>query len=140
MKNKFRTTAALIAASFFIIKILVASDAVLAASKDFQSVAQGLVGLPYDEARPIVLENSWQPFENPAPGDLFFVARAMFEEGYLEVGACSPVGDAPCKFYFHGPAGRYLEVMTSGEIPHVTQAKVLTAEEFDEIRALMWGE
>jgi hypothetical protein len=30
--------------------------------------------------------------------------------------------------------------MTTGEIPHVAQAKVLTAEEFDEIRALMWGE
>jgi hypothetical protein len=140
LKNKFCNTAALIVASLFIIKILVASDAALAASKDLQSLAQSLVGLPYDEARPIVLKNSWQPFENPAADDLFFVARAMFEEGYVEVGVCSPVGDAPCKFYFHEPAGRYLEVMTTGEIPHVAQAKVLTAEEFDEIRALMWGE
>jgi hypothetical protein len=132
--------AALIVASVFIFKILVAGDAVSAASKDLQSSAHGLIGLPYDKARPRVLKNSWQPFENPAANDLAFVARAMYDEGYVEVGACSPVGDAPCKFYFHEPAGRYLEVLTTGEIPHVAQANILTAEEFDEIRALLWGE
>lgn len=140
MNKKQWNAAALGVAAVLVIKTLIAGGAVLAASENFQTSAHELIGLPYDEARSIILKNSWQPFENPVADDLAFVARGMYEDGYVEVANCSPVGDAPCKFYFQEPTGRYLEVQTSGEIPHVKQVKVLAAGEFEEMRMLMWGE
>ncbi|TYC69138.1 hypothetical protein FMN63_10940 [Stappia sp. BW2] len=127
-------------AAVLVTKTLIAGDAVLAASEEFQSSAHELIGLPYDQARSIILTNGWQPFENPVADDLAFVARGLYEDGYVEVATCSPVGEAPCKLYFQEPAGRYLEVMTIGEFPHVAQVNILSAGEFEQMRMLLWGE
>ncbi|MBN9673291.1 hypothetical protein [Roseibium aggregatum] len=84
--------------------------------------------MPYSQARPVVLQAGWQPVQNPVPDDLAFFSRAIYEQGYVEVAMCSPVGETPCIFYFKNAQGQYLKVQTLLEVPHVASVSVLKNE------------
>ncbi len=103
-----------------------------AASTPVEGLAQEVTDLSYGQARSIILDRGWKPLVHPEPGNLQFVARTMYEQGYVEVNVCSPVADAPCIFYFTNAGGRYLKVSTNGEVPYVAKVTVLKAEEFSD--------
>lgn len=89
-----------------------------------------ILNTPYDKARQVIINNGWISVENAAPDELVFVAREMYDKGYVEVDMCSPVGETPCNFYFKNGNEGYLKVMTKGEIPHVVSVEVLDTAAF----------
>jgi len=134
MSRRYRISGA------FLVLLPLMSLMAFAADKQHEALAQHLTHMSYSEARPAILDRGWAPFENPVPDDLAFVARDMYDQGYVEVGLCSPVADAPCQFYFSNANRQYLKVLTTGEAPHIARVEVLDAEAFAEIRSVIWGE
>ena len=63
--------------------------------------ALGLVeGMPYIEARTILIQQDWIPLEQPEPGP-YGVEREMYDLGVREVSACSGTGVGYCAFSFY---------------------------------------
>lgn len=79
-----------------------------------------IAGLPYDEARNLLIEAGWQPRMNhwshgsdpnlQAGNGLHF-----WKKGYWEITNASPTGLAHCIFSFGDVYGNILTVMTAGE-------------------------
>ncbi|WP_025030974.1 DUF6636 domain-containing protein [Nitratireductor aquibiodomus] len=84
-----------------------------------------VMNMPYGKARSVLQEQGWWPLENLNPGNLVYFTREIFDQGYIEVDTCSPVGDTPCKFYFYNDDDQYLEVATRGENPLVAGTEIL---------------
>ncbi len=111
-------------------------------SKDFGSVgpkqggvlAPEVMNKPYAAARSVIMDQGWWPLDNFDPGNLVFVARDLYDQGYIEVDTCSPVGDAPCKFYFY-KGDQYLEISTRGEHPLVAGIEILDVRAVEARRA-----
>lgn len=79
-----------------------------------------IYGLPYDEARELLIEEGWIPAKNPwshgGSVDVKWGNGPIFwERGYWELEACSGTGIAPCLFRFFDPSRRVLVVTTEGE-------------------------
>ncbi len=68
-------------------------------------------GMPYPEARKLILQQGWQPNPLGDPADLADrTVKALFNSGYIEVKACSGTGLGPCRFEFTNAAGDLLMV------------------------------
>lgn len=57
-------------------------------------------GMPYIEARTILIQQGWIPLEQPEPGP-YGVERQMYDLGVREVTACSGTGVGYCAFSFY---------------------------------------
>ncbi len=84
-----------------------------------------VMNMPYGKARSVLREHGWWPLDNAEPGNLVYFTREIYDQGYIEVGTCSPVGETPCKFYFYNDDRQYLEVSTRGENPLVAGTEVM---------------
>ena len=63
--------------------------------------ATGLTeGMPYIEARTILIQQGWTPLEQPEPGS-YGVEREMYDLGVREVSACSGTGVGYCSFILY---------------------------------------
>jgi len=98
--------------------------AAASSSRDGVSVPQ-VMNMPYGKARSVLREHGWWPLDNAEPGNLVSFTREIYDQGYIEVSTCSPVGDTPCKFYFYNDHGQYLEVSTRGENPLVAGTEIM---------------
>jgi hypothetical protein len=68
-------------------------------------------GMPYPEARKLILQQGWQPNSLGDPADLADrTVKTLFNSGYTEVKACSGTGLGPCRFEFTNAAGDLLMV------------------------------
>ena len=101
-----------------------------ASSKQDDGSVPDVMNMPYGKARSVLQEHGWWPLDNAEPGNLVYFTREMYDQGYIEVGTCSPVGDAPCKFYFYNDDRQYLEISTRGESP------LVAGTEFMDVRAV----
>jgi predicted O-methyltransferase YrrM len=74
-------------------------------------------GMPYDEARKILVDAGWQPFKFPAQTsqEQGCSIRAEICSKYIETEACSGTGLGYCSFLFADATGKYLRVVTIGE-------------------------
>ena len=88
---------------------------------------QHLEGMPYGQARQLILDSGWEAMGNTEPDELMFSTADMYDQGYVEVDICSPVADSPCMFDFKNEEGQFLRVFTSGEDPHVRSVDVQDA-------------
>lgn len=71
-------------------------------------------GMPYSEAREILIQQGWQPNLEGEPADLADAAvRRLFELGYEEIKSCSGTGEAPCRYEFVNDRGELLVVVTT---------------------------
>ena len=108
----------------FLAATLTASSA-LASESDLSS-SLDILNSPYDQAREVILDQGWQPVENPEGDNLMFATGDMYEEGFIEVDNCVPSGTAPCDFYFEKD-GQYLKVSTNNEAPTVVDHEIKPA-------------
>ena len=60
------------------------------------------IGMPYAEARELILQQGWVPQEGPEPGP-YGGERVLYEAGFTEVESCSGTGLGSCLFYFSRP-------------------------------------
>lgn len=96
-----------------------------ASSKQDDGSVPDVMNMPYGKARSVLQEHGWWPLDNAEPGNLVYFTREIYDQGYIEVGTCSPVGETPCKFYFYNDDRQYLEVSTRGENPLVAGTEVM---------------
>lgn len=118
-----------LAASLFVFSAAVPSLSYAGSeTANAEALTAKISDMPYTQARPVVLQAGWQPVQNPLPDDLAFFSRAIYEQGYVEVAMCSPVGETPCIFFFKNAQGQYLKVQTLLEVPHIASVSVLKNE------------
>lgn len=68
-------------------------------------------GMPYKEARKILIQQGWQPHLLGEPPNLNdTTVKELFNLGYEEVKDCSGTGLGPCRFEFTNAAGELLVV------------------------------
>lgn len=68
-------------------------------------------GMPYQEARKLLIQQGWQPNLLGEPPDVRDPAvKELFDFGYYEVKSCSGTGLGPCRFEFTNQAGELLVV------------------------------
>ena len=93
----------------------------LAAGDDGDNERQSLgdlrQGMPYSEAREIILDAGWQATVVPLQAREFAGLResAMVGRGWHELQSCAGSGLAPCRFEFGDIEGQTLVVITLGE-------------------------
>lgn len=78
-----------------------------------------ILNIPYHEARKIILQNGWKPYEREDRNydTMGFHAEDLIKNfGYIEVDACSGTGMGYCTFYFKNKHDVYLRVTTK-EMP-----------------------
>ncbi|MEL7505390.1 MAG: hypothetical protein AAFN18_23315 [Cyanobacteria bacterium J06554_6] len=72
------------------------------------------VGMQYDDARAILMQQGWVPGESPEPGP-YGIEREAYDAGFTEVVSCSATGLGPCRFEFgHATENKVLAVITTG--------------------------
>jgi len=82
-------------------------------------------GMPYGEARTVLLDKGWQPaYPHPTSGPLRpsdavgtgdkILSRIFHEEGLHEVESCSTTGFGFCKFLFGSGTGKTIAIITVG--------------------------
>jgi hypothetical protein len=77
--------------------------------------------MPYAEARRMLLDAGWRPMSNARPEMLESGAKALFQDGAVEVQSCAENGVVPCKFGWIRPGNpRALMVFTEGARPQVS--------------------
>ena len=71
-------------------------------------------GIPYKEARQILIQKGWQPNLQDTPRNLRdrFV-KELFDLGYEEIKDCSGTGEGPCRFEFINKKGEVLVVVAT---------------------------
>jgi len=80
-----------------------------------------LKGMPYLEAREILISEGWIPYisgsEHLEEDDsrLFGNGRDLWEQGVQEIDACSGTGLGHCVMYFQNSKANKLKVITIGE-------------------------
>jgi hypothetical protein len=71
-------------------------------------------GMPYKEARRLLLQQGWQPNLQGDPPNLRSLAvRGLYDLGYVEIEDCSGTGEGPCRFQFINDNGDLLFVVTT---------------------------
>jgi hypothetical protein len=71
-------------------------------------------GMTYEEARQIILGQSWKPNPNVETNLRSPVVKAIFDRGYIEINDCAGTGEAPCRYEFVNRDGDLLYVVTAG--------------------------
>lgn len=79
-----------------------------------------IMGLPYPEARNLIVAEGWRPrithLEGPDGAEREWLsARYFLEKGYVEVQLCSGTSLDNCLFNFIRTTGECLQAATSGE-------------------------
>lgn len=70
-------------------------------------------GIPYKEARQLLLQQGWRPNLQGEPPNLRSLAvRGLYDLGYVEIEDCSGTGEGPCRFRFINDNGDLLFVVT----------------------------
>jgi hypothetical protein len=76
--------------------------------------------MPYAQARRMLLDAGWRPMSNARLEMLEMGAKALFQDGAVEVQSCADNGLAQCKFGWTRPGDtRALMVFTEGVRPQV---------------------
>ncbi len=75
-----------------------------------------IVGMPYQEAREVILSKGWLPVHaNRAEEDIDYrLPHFYYDAGYIEVIDCSGTGMGYCAFQFQNGKGNYLHITTKG--------------------------
>ncbi len=71
-------------------------------------------GMPYKEARQILIKQGWKPNFGGKPNLKDRSVKELFDLGYQEIKDCSGTGYAPCRFEFINQKGEVLVVVTAG--------------------------
>jgi len=71
-------------------------------------------GLPYHEARKLLISSGWMPVPKVGRSEAPPTESYFIQKGFTEVNSCSG-GAAFCDFYFKGPDGQSLKVVSAGE-------------------------
>lgn len=98
-----------------------------------------ILNMPYHEARIVILENGWEPYENGNRNyDVIgFHAEDLIRNfGYVEVDDCSGTGMGYCTFYFKNKYNVYLRVTTK-ETPFPGYDSNI--EDFDDMAVFSYG-
>lgn len=71
-------------------------------------------GMPYSEARQLLLQQGWRPNLQGEPPNLRSLAvRELYNLGYVEVEDCAGTGEGPCRFQFINNNEDQLVVVTT---------------------------
>lgn len=78
--------------------------------------------LPYDIARPKLLNVGWIPIKTRWQniGQYEFRVWPLWHHGFEEISSCAGSGRGECRFEFHNGSGTRLIVVSFGEIPNET--------------------
>lgn len=86
-------------------------------------------GMPYGEARSLLLDNGWEPIVDLTADTTYDASlRSMHEMGYLEAESCAGTGLGFCNMAFAGKDGVILGITltTSSAVPNVWEWGVST--------------
>lgn len=92
------------------------------ANSDLRTAADGFLPsiseLPYDAARPKLIEAGWIPNKVrwQALPEVDYRVWPLWTHGFEEIQACAGTGRGECLFEFHNGAGTKLTVVTYGEV------------------------
>ncbi|MGB3493911.1 MAG: PASTA domain-containing protein [Elainellaceae cyanobacterium] len=81
-------------------------------------------GMPYDQARQMILEAGWRPIEvnRASRGELLgFDTYVIDDLGYTEMTGCAATGLVPCTFEYEGDGNTKLVVISTGQILHLDE-------------------
>lgn len=71
-------------------------------------------GMPYKQARQLLLRQGWQPNLQSEPPNLRSLAvKKLYDLGYVEIEDCAGTGEGPCRFQFINDNGDQLFVVTT---------------------------
>ncbi|MEG4092250.1 hypothetical protein QUA37_08530 [Microcoleus sp. Pol12A6] len=70
-------------------------------------------GMPYKEARQILIQQGWQPSLQGQPNLRDSSVKELFDLGYKEIKDCSGTGEGPCRFEFINPQGELLVIVAT---------------------------
>ena len=139
-KFKILFVMAILPVMFVMSKSSMSSDVSSSGAEQVEDLSANIMNMSYKKAREAILTNGWALIENAHADELTFATRDMYDQGFVEVGLCSPVGVMPCKFYFENEKGSYLQVATQGEEPRVVSVEFQDLDSYKEIQELMYGE
>lgn len=84
------------------------------ASNESPTQVPNIDGLSYREARNLLISSGWMPVPNIDRSDAPPMESYFIQKGFTEVNSCSG-GAVFCDFYFKGPNGQSLKVVSAGE-------------------------
>ncbi|MEG3906644.1 hypothetical protein QT979_03425 [Microcoleus sp. w2-18bC1] len=70
-------------------------------------------GMPYKEARQILIQQRWQPSLQGQPNLRDRSVKELFDLGYKEIKDCSGTGEGPCRFEFINQQGELLVIVAT---------------------------
>ncbi|WP_333301725.1 hypothetical protein [Microcoleus sp. K4-C2] len=70
-------------------------------------------GMPYKEARQILIQQGWQPSLQGQPNLRDRSVKELFDLGYKEIKDCSGTGEGPCRFEFINKQGELLVIVAT---------------------------
>jgi hypothetical protein len=70
-------------------------------------------GMPYKEARQILIQQQWQPSLQGQPNLRDRSVKELFDLGYKEIKECSGTGEGPCRFEFINKQGELLVIVAT---------------------------
>ncbi|MEG4518651.1 MULTISPECIES: hypothetical protein [unclassified Microcoleus] len=70
-------------------------------------------GMPYKEARQILIQQQWQPSLQGQPNLRDSSVKELFDLGYKEIKDCSGTGEGPCRFEFINQQGELLVIVAT---------------------------
>lgn len=70
-------------------------------------------GMPYKEARQILIQQQWQPSLQGQPNLRDRSVKELFDLGYKEIKDCSGTGEGPCRFEFINKQGELLVIVAT---------------------------
>lgn len=70
-------------------------------------------GMPYKEARQILIQQRWQPSLQGQPNLRDRSVKELFDLGYKEIKDCSGTGEGPCRFEFINQQGKLLVIVAT---------------------------
>ncbi|MEG4391268.1 hypothetical protein QUB30_02240 [Microcoleus sp. BROC3] len=70
-------------------------------------------GMPYEEARQILIQQRWQPSLQGQPNLRDRSVKELFDLGYQEIKDCSGTGEGPCRFEFINQEGELLVIVAT---------------------------
>ena len=96
-------------------------------------------GLPYHEAREILIQEGWIPFTQrhfylqEEPSLQQGTGKVFWDIGYWEIISCTGTAEGFCRFEFSDPSGRRLVIITAGmEDPNISAHAIVNRVFFDE--------
>lgn len=70
-------------------------------------------GMPYKDARQILIQQQWQPSLHGQPNLRDRSVKELFDLGYKEIKDCSGTGEGPCRFEFINQQGELLVIVAT---------------------------